>query len=170
MNILATIKASEDFRKLADAGHDAQLADELQATIPAVVPITAGMLAQAAPQTMQSIAGGQNPLSEMEVVAARTRAQDWLGIGAWADMLLMLGKMPQAEYDAVEELVKAAVPGETVSATQVTAELATIRPQTIERVDADGNPVLDDDGHAINDIVPSGGVVRALPIDWSLVP
>lgn len=148
MSLLATIKASDDFRALADAGHDAQLADAINATLPKPVPITAPLLAQAAPTTMATIAGGANPLVEMDVIASRLRAEDWLGVGAWADMLLMLGKMSQVEHDAVQALVNAAMPVINITLDQVSAALNAIRPHAPEA---------------------DGGGPRALPIDWSQV-
>jgi hypothetical protein len=148
MNILATIKASAELRKLADAGQDAQVADSIAATLQQPQPITVAALTQAAPQTLATIASGTNPLAEIDVIASRVRAGDWLGVGAWADTLLMLGKMTAGEHTAVEVLVAAATVNESITHEQVSAALNAIRP------------------HAA---AADGGGARALPINWDAI-
>lgn len=143
-DLLALIKGSTAFKALADQGLDNQLADAINASFPAAVPITVASLTAAAPNTLASIASGQNPLSEMDVIAGRIRANDPAGVGQWATTLLMLAKMNQAEHDAVEKLVSAAAVPDTVTHEQVSRVLNAIRP-------------LD----------PTHGHIVALPITWS---
>lgn len=99
--LLAAIKANATAKKEADAGNDAGVADTLNAALPAAVPIITALLMQAAPTTLTAIASGGNPLSEMEVIAARVRERDAAGIGSWAATLHLLGKMNDAEFAAV---------------------------------------------------------------------
>lgn len=127
--LLTAIKASESLKALADVGRDNDIADAINVAQPAVVPVTTASLAQAAPQTLAAIASGSNPLSEMEVIASRVRANDAVGIGQWATTLLMLGKMSQAEHTAVEALVSKAATPDTIDHTQVSSVLNAIRPK-----------------------------------------
>lgn len=152
-DLLTLIKGSDAFKALADAGRDNELADAINASLQAAVPVTVTALAGAAPNTLATIAGGSNPMSEMEVIASRVRAEDAAGIGQWATTLLMLQKMSQAEHDAVEALVSAAAPPDTVSHQQVSSVLNAIRPR--------GH--LDDAGNFTAD--PSGSP-RSVPITW----
>lgn len=140
-DLLTLIRGNESYKALADAGADAALADAIQATLPAAVPVTIAALQQAAPQTLAAIAAGVNPLSEMEVIAARVRAGDAAGIAAWAGTLRLLNKMPAEELTAVEALVAAAITSDSVGHEQVSRVLNGIR------------PVVD-------------GAIRALPINW----
>lgn len=141
-DLLNAIHADENLRKLADSGQDGAIADAINSVAAPGAPITAALLAKAAPKTMAAIAASPNPLSEMDVIAERIRQSDSSGIGQWADTLLMLGKMSQSEHDAVELLVSAAKPPEPVSHAQVSAVLNLLRPTV-------------------------GDAVRALPINWS---
>jgi hypothetical protein len=143
-DLLTLIKGSAAFKSLADQGLDNELADAINASFPAAVPITVGSLTAAAPITLAAIAGGQNPLSEMDVIASRIRAGDAAGVGQWADTLLMLGKMSQTEHDAVERIVSAAAAPDSVSHDQVSRVLNAIRPTD-----------------------PAHGHIVALPINWS---
>lgn len=127
--LLTAIKASESLKALADVGRDNDIADAINVAQPAVVSVTTASLAQAAPQTLAAIASGSNPLSEMEVIASRVRANDAVGIGQWATTLLMLGKMSQAEHTAVEALVSKAATPDTIDHTQVSSVLNAIRPK-----------------------------------------
>lgn len=142
--LLALIKGSAAFKALADQGLDNQLADAINASFPAPVPISVGSLTAAAPTTLAAIAAAQNPLAEMDVIASRVRAGDAAGVGQWATTLLMLGKMSQAEHDAVERLVSAAAVPDSVSQQQVSSVLNAIRPTD-----------------------PTHGHIVALPISWS---
>lgn len=143
-DLLASIKASTAFKSLADQGLDNELADSINAAQPAAVPLTIAALQTAAPQTLAGIASGTNPLDEMEVIASRVRAGDAQGVGLWANTLLMLNKMSQAEHDAVEALVAKAATPDSVTHEQVSRVLNAIRP-------------LD----------PTHGHIVALPITWS---
>ena len=127
--LLAAIKASTSLKALADAGRDNELADAINATQPTAVPITTAALAQAAPTTLAAIGAGANYLSDLEVIASRIRAGDAVGIGSWADTLLMLGKMAKTEHDAVEALVLAAATPSTIDHSQVSRALNAIRPE-----------------------------------------
>lgn len=143
-DLLTLIKSSATFKGLADQGSDSQLADAINASFNPAVPITAAALMAAAQTTLTAIAGGQNPLTEMDVIASRIRDNDPAGIGQWATTLLMLGKMSQAEHDAVELLVAAAARPDSVTHEQVSRALNAIRPL--------------DSTH---------GHIVALPITWS---
>lgn len=143
-DLLTLIKGSAAFKSLADQGLDNQPADAINASFPAPVPITVGLLTTAAPTTLAAIAAAQNPLAEMDVIAARVRAGDYAGVGQWATTLQMLGKMSQSEHDAVEALVSAAAVPDSVTHEQVSRVLNTIRPTD-----------------------PTHGHIVALPINWS---
>jgi hypothetical protein len=140
--LLILIRGNAAYKTLADAGSDNALAEAITAALPVSVPITVTSLAGAAPQTLASIAGGSNPLSEMEVIASRIRDGDAAGIGSWAATLALIGKMSATEHTAVEELVTAATVSSSVNHDQVSRVLAPLRP-TVD------------------------GALRANPINWS---
>lgn len=127
--ILAAIKADSALRAHADVGSDNAIADALNATFPVPVPVSVQAVAAAAPQTMAAIASAPDPMSEMEVIASRIREADIGGMSRWADILSMLGKMPSGEHAAVQALVAAAVPVESVSINQVSQALRPHRPE-----------------------------------------
>ena len=143
-DLLTLIKGNASFKSLADQGLDNQLADAINAAQPAAVTLTIAALQTAAPQTLAGIASGTDPLAEMEVIASRVRSGDAQGVGLWANTLLMLTKMSQAEHDAVEALVSKAATPDSVTHEQVSRVLNAIRP-------------LD----------PTHGHIVALPITWT---
>lgn len=128
-DLLTLIKGNASYKSLADEGRDNDLAAAINASQPAAVPVTISALQTAAPNTLASIAAVTNPLSEMEVIAARVRNNDAAGIGQWASTLLMLTKMSQAEHDAVEAIVAKAAAPDSVSHDQVSRVLNAIRPK-----------------------------------------
>lgn len=126
-DLRAAIKASAPLRALIDAGADSDVADALNAAAMLPVPVTVASLTAAAPQTLAAIAAGANPLSEIEVIAARVRAGDAEGIARWADLLTALGKMPPAEHAAVLALAAGAAPVALITADQVSRAFAGLR-------------------------------------------
>lgn len=143
-NLLTLIRGNESYKALADTGADAELADAINAAIPAPEPVTIAALQQAAPQTLVAVAAGGDPLSELEVIASRVRDGDVPGIAAWAGTLTLLGKMPSDELTAVNALCAAAQTRDSVDHLQVSAVLNPIRP----RREGDDSPL-------------------ALPINWN---
>ena len=140
MTILDKIKADTALKTLADQGLDNVISDVINAELPRSQPITIKALMMAAPVTLSALPSA----TDLDVVAARIRAADWVGVGAFADVLLAKGVMPETEHTAVEALVTAAnVVSVPVTHEQVTEVLIAIRPR-------------DEDG-----------VIRATPIDWS---
>lgn len=146
-DIRAACKASQPLRDMIDAGDDAGAAAALTEALGTPVPVTVAALAQAAPTTLAAIAGGTNPMSELEAVAARIREGNAEAVARWADVLVMLGKMTNEEYTAVQALTAAAMPIGRVSADDVSAAFFDIRPQP------EGNPL--------------GRL--AVPLDWNEV-
>lgn len=153
-DLLTLIKGSATYKALADQGQDNAIADAIMASFPAAVPVTIASLTAAAPTALATIASGANPMSEMEVIASRVRSGDAQGVGLWANTLLMLKKMSQAEHDAVEALVTAAAQPDSVAHDQVSRVLNAIRPH--------GH--VDDAGQFTAD---PNGPPRAVPITWS---
>ncbi len=145
--LLAAIKASTTAKAQADAANDSGVADTINAGLPKPVPITTTALLQAAPQTLEAIAAGASPLSEMEVIASRVRDGDAAGIGNWAATLHLLTKMNDTEFAAVNSLVAAATAGDSVDHSQVSRVLQPFR--------------------LVFDADHPQGVARAVPIDWS---
>jgi hypothetical protein len=142
LSLLAAIKASMPAMSQADAGNDSGVATTITAGITQPTPFNFTSLMGAAPTTL----GTLKLPSELEPIAARLRASDWAGIGAWADALLAASVMPSGEHTAVDALVTAAsIPPDSVDHNQVARVLAPYR-------------------------VDSSGVARGLPITWSNVP
>ena len=140
--LLAAIKASAAAKAQADTGNDSGVAATITAGITGPTPITFAALMTAAPTTLTAL---KTP-SELEPIAARLRANDFVGIGAWADALTALTTMSPTEHTAVEALVAAAsIVPDSVDHNQVARVLAPYR-------------------------VDANGVARGLPINWSNVP
>jgi len=144
MDLLQTIKASQELRKLADAGNDAGVALEINAALPQPVPITSTSLLSAAPVTLTAIKahGDRQTIADVGKCVAHG---DIVGLNVWANTFHLMETMPDSEFAAVQALIAAAGVVQPVTPEQVSAILATVRP------------------------VDENGMARALPIDWSRV-
>ncbi len=63
-------------------------------------------------------------------------AADRSGMAVWSTALVMLGTMPQAEYDMVSALIGVAIPPAQIKHKQVSDVLTSIRPHDGEAVRA----------------------------------
>lgn len=126
--ILAAIKADSALRAHADVGSDNAIADALNATLPVPVPMSVQAVIAAAPQTKLALEALPDPIAAMEFIGARIRESDLTGMSNWAGIFASMGKMPSDEYQAVQALIAAAVPVESVSINQVSQALIPHRP------------------------------------------
>lgn len=179
MNILATIKASTELRQLADTGRDDLVADTIAATLPKPVPITKAALRSAMPTTLASLS-----LADAQaVMAAVGSAEALLG---WCEAASLVGKMSDAEYDAVTSLIAAAAPIQCPTHQQVTEVLNAVRPRLPQLtgplfyidgksefdehgVIVNGTPILDENGVQRIGVTRDERIDGSSPIDWSKV-
>jgi hypothetical protein len=156
MDLLKTINASPELRKLADDGNDAGVANAINAALPQPVPITSSSLLSAAPVTLAAIkaSGDRQTMADIGKCVAHG---DIVGLNVWANTFHLMETMPKDEFAAVQALIAAAGTFQPVTHEDVSAALSTIRHVDAEIKDAEGN------------IVQHAGAVRALPIEWSKV-
>lgn len=140
-DLLILIKGSTAFKAMADAGNDSGIADTINASrVP--TPLTSASLQAACPKTFVALAARPTGIQDLNVIGTSIQSGDAIAIGAWAAAFHVMTIMPDDEYAAVQSLVAAAMPADTVNHDQVSRVLNAIRPVV------DGSP-------------------RGLPITWT---
>jgi hypothetical protein len=144
MDLLKTIAASAELRKLADEGNDVGVADAINAALPQPVPITSASLLSAAPVTLAAIkaSGDRQTMADVGKCVAHG---DVVGLNVWANTFHLMDTMPDAEFSAVQALIAAAGTVEPVTHTEVSTALRAVR-----HLDENREP-------------------KGLPIEWSNV-